>query len=197
MAKRAEAKAETREALVRAGMSLFAKKGLDAPSLDEICEHAGFTRGAFYVHFKDRDDFLVAVMDHVGSEFLRAVLATAEGDLSLDAVAQRFLGAVERGEYPLMGKGGVRFHQLLAACARSKAIRNRYVALVEQSESLLCGVVAQGQRAGSIRADVPAAEAARLLLAVVIGVQAMMDLGVDVDVSATARAVLAMTGARE
>jgi hypothetical protein len=39
-------------------------------------EHAGFTRDAFYVHFKDRDDFLVAVMDQVGSEYLKAVLAT-------------------------------------------------------------------------------------------------------------------------
>jgi hypothetical protein len=35
MSKRAETKAAKREALIRAGMSLFAKKGLDAPSLDE------------------------------------------------------------------------------------------------------------------------------------------------------------------
>ena len=45
-----------------------------------------------------------------------------------------------------------------------------------------------------IRADLPPADAARLLLAVVIGVQAMMDLGVDVDVGRTAGVVLALLG---
>ena len=51
-------------------MALFAKHGLDGPSLDDICAHAGFTRGAFYVHFEDRDDFLVAVMDRVGRQIV-------------------------------------------------------------------------------------------------------------------------------
>src|SRR5262252_1452795 len=50
----------TREALIQAGIELFAEKGLDAPSLDEICDRAGYTRGAFYVHFADRDEFVVA-----------------------------------------------------------------------------------------------------------------------------------------
>src|SRR5262245_37416602 len=45
-------KQETREALLRAGMEMFAEQGLDAPSLDALCARAGFTRGAFYVHFK-------------------------------------------------------------------------------------------------------------------------------------------------
>ncbi|MBM4360960.1 MAG: TetR family transcriptional regulator, partial [Deltaproteobacteria bacterium] len=52
---RAEASQETRDALIEAGMAAFASEGLDAPSLDSICERAGYTRGAFYVHFKDRN----------------------------------------------------------------------------------------------------------------------------------------------
>jgi len=43
---------------------------LDTPSLDDICDRAGFTRGAFYVHFADREALLVAVMDHVGESFV-------------------------------------------------------------------------------------------------------------------------------
>src|SRR5690242_13784541 len=71
-------KQATREALVLAGKKLFAKKGLDGPSLDAICEQAGFTRGAFYVHFKDRDDLLAAVMDEVGREYLDGLFSPGD-----------------------------------------------------------------------------------------------------------------------
>ena len=52
------AKQETREALLQAAMAEFAEKGLDLPSLDAICARAGFTRGAFYVHFRDREELV-------------------------------------------------------------------------------------------------------------------------------------------
>ena len=65
------AMAETREALIQAGLAEFAERGFDAPSLDKICARAGFTRGAFYVHFENREDFLVAVMESRLGAFLR------------------------------------------------------------------------------------------------------------------------------
>lgn len=197
MGKRATSKEETREALIRAGTELFGEQGLDAPSLDGICERAGFTRGAFYVHFKDRDDFLVAVMDRVGSEFLQAVLANTAGEPSIVLAVKRFVESVERGEYPLMRKGGVRPHQLLAACARSPAIRARYVALVQQSIGMVEHLVADAKRAGIIRTDASADHIAMVLLAAVVGAQTMMDLGVDVDLAQAARTLMIMLGIQE
>src|SRR5580700_6965980 len=79
-ANREETKVRTRAALVDAGIALFGEQGLDAPSLDAICERAGFTRGAFYVHFRDRDEFLEAVMERLGGQFLDAVLADEDAD---------------------------------------------------------------------------------------------------------------------
>src|SRR5262249_58194994 len=60
---RAESKEATKQSLLYAGLIELVEHGLDAPSLDAICARAGYTRGAFYVHFKDREDFFVAVMD--------------------------------------------------------------------------------------------------------------------------------------
>ena len=54
--RRRETKQETREALISAALAEFAEHGFDAPSLDAICARAGYTRGAFYVHFRDRSD---------------------------------------------------------------------------------------------------------------------------------------------
>src|SRR5689334_10856473 len=128
---RAESMAETRAALLRAGEELFGKRGLDGPSLDDICAAAGKTRGAFYVHFEDRDAFLVAVMERIGLPLLDDLFAG--DDLDLATVATRFVIAASTGQYPLTKKGGVRPHQLVDACVRSPVIRKRYVAFVDDA----------------------------------------------------------------
>ena len=75
--RRESAKRETREALIAAALAEFAEHGLAAPSLDAICARAGFTRGAFYVHFRDRDDLMVGVLETALGAFLDAMIATA------------------------------------------------------------------------------------------------------------------------
>ncbi|MDB4967345.1 MAG: Transcriptional regulator, TetR family protein [Myxococcales bacterium] len=189
---RQEAKVATREALIDAGMVAFGDEGLDA-SLDGICARAGFTRGAFYVHFRDRDDFLVAIMDRVGEEFLEALFAPAEplaGEPpSLTAIVVRFLDAIRSGRYPLTKKGGVRPHQLLQACARSTVVRARYVALIDASRDHVAQLVKRDQR-NEVRSDVEPHEIATLLLAAVIGAQTMMELEVPLDPGALGTALL-------
>jgi TetR/AcrR family transcriptional repressor of nem operon len=186
---RKQAMAATREALIDAGLAAFGAQGLDA-SLDGICDRAGFTRGAFYVHFRDRDDFLVAVMDRAGGEFLAALF---EGG-SLPATVERFVEAIASGAYPLTRKGGVRPHQLLEACARSPVVRGRYVSLIETSLEQLAQMIRRGD---GLRSDVAAPELATLLMAAVIGAQTMIELDLPIDPPRLARAFLRLlaTGA--
>ncbi len=184
--------AETREKLLRAGAELFAAHGLDGPSLDAICERAGFTRGAFYVHFADRDDFMVAVMEREGLPFLDAVLGQAgdDGAPTFEAVVGRFLSAVATGAYPLTRRGGPKPHQLLDACARSKKIRARYVALVADSIGRVARVVETSQQEGTLRRDVGANDVATILLAAIIGGQTMMELEAPIDLPRAGAAML-------
>src|SRR5688572_8533736 len=76
--RRRETKQETREALIRAALAAFAEHGFDAPSLDAICARAGYTRGAFYVHFRDRSDLMVAVIEHAMTVFMDTIIATGD-----------------------------------------------------------------------------------------------------------------------
>lgn len=180
----------TRAALIAAGIELFGAEGLDGPSLDAICARAGYTRGAFYVHFEDREDFLVAVMDQVGWAFLQQVFPQDRSEEDLSAAVLRFVEAMASGSYPLTRKGGVRPHQLLDACARSKRIRERYVALVTASIERVEGLVTRGQESGLCRRDVRPGDVARLLLATVIGAQSMLELGVPLDAPGLAWSVM-------
>ena len=193
---RDDVKQQTRAALVAAALSLFAEQGLDVPSLDAICERAGFTRGAFYVHFKTREDILVAVMDHVGESFLASVfdqLGAQPQQNRLHHAVRRFIDAVSDGTYPLMASAGkgplVRPHQLLDACARSPVVRERYRELVELSVGAVSVLVKADQDDGDVRDDVDAQTVATMALALVIGAQTMNDLGLALDPAHLASAI--------
>ena len=195
-AARAESMQETRDALLAAAGALFAEQGLDAPSLDAICARAGRTRGAFYVHFQDRDALIDAVLEHTGQRFLDAVSAPGDAPGGLALTVQRFIDAMLRGEYPLTQEGGVKPHQLLDACARSPRIRRRYLALIATTLERVGALIASGQGSQALRADVDAAVIAQVLLATVIGAQTMLELKVPLDVSALAAAVMTLLLAR-
>jgi AcrR family transcriptional regulator len=190
---RDQTKQETREALLRAALSLIPQRGLDV-SLDDICERAGYTRGAFYVHFRDRDALLAAVMERVGHGVLDALIGAtgAEGESGDDmqAVVARFIQGLATGAYPLTKAGGVRPYQLLDACARSREVRDQYVALVGDAVARLADALRHSQAKGAVRGDVPAGDLGMLLIAVAIGVHTLVDLDVPLDLGRAAGSLM-------
>ena len=192
MGQRAAAKQKSREALIEAGLALIAESGLDGPSLDAICARAGYTRGAFYIHFADRDDFLIAVMERAGGQLLNALIGSG-----LATTVQRFMAALADGSYPLSRRGGVRPYQLYDACARSPAIRARYLELIRLSIARLTTVVADDQAKGVLDDGVAAPDTAALLLALAIGAQTLIDLELPLDYAALARATLGLLGGKK
>lgn len=53
----------TRTALIDAASQVFARRGFHGASLDEIAETAGFTRGAIYKNFEDKEGLFLATID--------------------------------------------------------------------------------------------------------------------------------------
>lgn len=66
MAKRKREDAlETRERILDAAIQVFHKHGVARPSLTEIAELAGVTRGAVYGHFRNKADLFAALTERV------------------------------------------------------------------------------------------------------------------------------------
>jgi AcrR family transcriptional regulator len=195
---RAQAKAETREALIDAALAEFAAHGLDAPSLDAICARAGFTRGALYVHFRDRDELVVAVMDRAFRAFLDAIIPTGAGPPDLERTVRRYADATaglaalraRRGRAGVPLAGSVPLHRILEACDRSPALRARFVALLGQAAERVAETTAAGQQGGTVRGDVPAAAIGPLLVTLALGFLAAIDAGARVDAAAGRDVVL-------
>ncbi len=57
-------KAGARQKLLDAALSLIREKGYSSTSVDELCAHAGVTKGAFFHHFKSKDALAVAAANH-------------------------------------------------------------------------------------------------------------------------------------
>jgi TetR/AcrR family transcriptional regulator, transcriptional repressor for nem operon len=172
-------KRATREALIQAGLAELAEKGLQAPSLDAICGRAGYTRGAFYVHFEDREDFVAAVMERVLSGFLDWILAAASGEHDLAHPAGR----------------AIQLHRVIEACARSPRIRERWVTLVGEATLRVSKAVSEAQAGDQIRRDVEAEPLAALLISLALGAAAASESGVPFDPARAREAVLALLGA--
>ena len=60
---RRESKEVTRMRLIGAAERLFIRKGFDEASVEEISEMAGYSRGAFYSNFDDKEQLFLAVLD--------------------------------------------------------------------------------------------------------------------------------------
>lgn len=176
---REQSKTETREALLQAALGLFIERGIEGPSLDLICQRAGFSRGAFYVHFKDRAELRMAVMERVIAAWTTVIVDTADeagGDLerTIDRFVETFLSMVgDPGADLFLREGTANIHLMLSAAQRDPAVGERLSNLLDQESDRLAGVVALGQRAGSVRADQPPRALADALITLVLGVLAM------------------------
>jgi AcrR family transcriptional regulator len=187
---REAAKQETREALLDAGLALFSKEGLDAPSLDAICARAGLTRGAFYVHFEAREDFIVAAMRKATQGFLDTVLLGTEGSFDLERAIAAFAAMSTPARFISFGQ--IPPHQFLAACARSRELRRYYVSFLEEARARVTGAIRAGQAAGQLRVDVDPVATASLLVAIVLGVETMGELHFPIDLAGGAAALLTL-----
>lgn len=50
-------------------LELFAKQGFEATSVQQITDHCGISKGAFYLSFKSKDELIVALIDHFMKQF--------------------------------------------------------------------------------------------------------------------------------
>lgn len=60
---REEQQEQTRNDLLAAATALFAERGVNGASIEQISERAGYSRGAFYSNFEDKQDLVLALQE--------------------------------------------------------------------------------------------------------------------------------------
>ncbi|TPQ27764.1 TetR/AcrR family transcriptional regulator [Bradyrhizobium guangdongense] len=101
MAKQAERRAATTEAILSAARRLFGARGFAATTVDDIAEEADVAKGAVYHHFKTKEALFEAVFDQVSRDLVqeidRAVRSEKDVLAMMVAGTQHYFAATAKG----------------------------------------------------------------------------------------------------
>jgi AcrR family transcriptional regulator len=155
----------TRARLLEGALEVFAERGFHGASVEDICERAGFTRGAFYSNFASKDELVLALFQATTDRLLEQIaallpdFANQPGTL-LDAVLGLLDDAAPDQRQWYLISTEFTLHALRnpeAATAlnhQRKVFRERLTALVEEISA-----------AGELRMSVPPEQFVRLVMA--------------------------------
>ena len=125
-------------------MALFAAKGFDAATADEIAERAGVSRATFFNYFPQKE-LILADFARTRLERVHALL-DARGALSLDALLQLFLSFADENERATPQGRGLLPHTILRPACQ-KVLQPLFASVQK-------GLAEGLERGGELRADV-------------------------------------------
>lgn len=146
-------RAQTRDRLIDAALTVFAERGVGGASVEEICDTAGFTRGAFYSNFETKDDLCLAVLERQTDEDMaaarRAIASVAsagpEGgatprdtDALIAAAIAVFLSAQRADRRWVLASSELRLY-----AAREASLREAYLSLTRRTGDLFAALVTE------------------------------------------------------
>jgi AcrR family transcriptional regulator len=151
---------ETKRKLVQTAIELFARDGFDKVTVDDICRKVGVTKGAFYNHFKSKDEVILEEFKVMDDHYLQVERRLASLDDPLEKLRVFHLEAIK-----LMADMGVTlmkvvYHSQIAPHMRQPYLDNRDRALYRITHD----IVREGQEKGFIPPQYPPEYLASILI---------------------------------
>jgi AcrR family transcriptional regulator len=164
---------QTREYLLQAAAQVFAARGFHAATLDEVAAAAGFTKGAVYSNFKNKDDLFLALLEDAYTREMTALKEAMEiSEVPPEERLGDFVGVI-RGELDRVPNMGALYLEFHLYALRSPAARARLNELEEQDICAIAQILeAERERRGIDRSE-PPEQTARIIVALFRGISLM------------------------
>jgi AcrR family transcriptional regulator len=166
---REQSRANTRERLLVAARSAFARSGFRGASVDEIASEAGFSTGALYSNFDGKEDLFLALMEREIEEHAReieeAVRARASMAERATGGARQWMTMIDREPELLL-----LFMEFWAYGVRDPQMRPKVAARFAQMREVLTRLIADGVREFDLELDIPAEQLALVIDALADGI---------------------------
>ncbi len=148
------------EAILRAAIKVFAQNGFFYSKVADVAKAAGVADGTVYLYFKNKDDILVSIFNHVSEQ----ALAHARNILAeLDDPAEK-LKEIVRGHLEMYARDrdlAVVFQVELRSS--TKFMEQFSATKVTEYLDLIGGIIAEGQRRGVFRKGLNTKMTAKIL----------------------------------
>jgi AcrR family transcriptional regulator len=157
---RVEKGMQTRQAIFDTAIALFAKKGYDKVTIDDICEKVGVTKGAFYNHFKSKDQIILEEFMRMDEHYVKVAQ-----DISGLESSEEKLRVFNHEAVKLMADLGVTimkvvYHSQIAPNMRRPYLMDSKRFLYKITNQL----IKEAQASGEIRSDLSSEEMAVMLI---------------------------------
>ena len=142
---------EKRDRILKAAIAVFAREGFFGARISDVAKRAGVADGTIYLYFKNKDHLLTALFDELMAEHVERGRETIR-DLA-DAPSK--LRAIARYHLELLGGDRDLAIVFQVELRQSTKFMERFTASWFGTYlDVITEIVAEGQREGSIRADV-------------------------------------------
>lgn len=150
---------ETRRRILTAALELFAERGVDAVTVDEIAARADFARATVFNHFSTKESLCQGLGELQIEMLLEAI---AEGRIDGPSVGEKIEQSM-RLMAELPGRDPDQCRQMIARALASKQ-PGEIPECRRQQFALLEGWATEAQQSGEFRDDLPACELACFLM---------------------------------
>jgi len=172
----AERVAESDRRMLDAATRLIAKNGYTQTTLEAIGVEAGYSRGLVQHRYGNKDRLLDELIKKIAADHRERLLERMRGLSGLDALFCEIDCYLEGMDDPPLSSRAF-FVLMLESIGPAPQIREHFARFSKKWQASLSRTIGKGQQLGSIRADVKAADEARLLIATLRGLrtQSMLD----------------------
>lgn len=160
---------DSRERLLDAAHGLALRKGFDRTSISELITAAGVQRGSLYHYFPGKDDLGLAVLEREQASFMNMVDECLNAPTPLQGIERMFAAALKKHRNTAFIGGCLWGNTALEMSDSNPAFAGPVAAVFEQWTTKLAATIRAGQAEGQLRADVPAIDLARSVVAVIEG----------------------------
>jgi AcrR family transcriptional regulator len=117
---------QTRDYLLQAAAQVFAERGFHGASLDQVAAAAGFTKGAVYSNFKNKEDLFLALLEAGREREMEALHATlGASDIPPEARLPDFVGLIRDQTRDLGDTWDVLYQEFAHYAMRNPAAREK------------------------------------------------------------------------
>jgi AcrR family transcriptional regulator len=166
---REQSRANTRERLLAAARSAFARSGFHGASVEEIASQAGFSTGALYSNFEGKEDLFLVLMEREIAEHAREIVEAVGARTSVAeraaGGARRWMSMIDREPELLL-----LFMEFWAYGVRDPKVRPKVAARFAQVRETLTQLIADGVRDFDLELEIPAEQLAIAIDALADGI---------------------------